>query len=153
LLDELLERASLSRGGSFRFTEEGLGNFERRFHKAAMSPIFMGESKWFDHLIQICSLRDFVTFCLNCLLPLVLQRTRSDGQAFKLVPQKGLKEEAKKTRDTNDANYHESSQEFSSNVSLNSCKLVKLVCSRAPPACAPTRWPLRSHLLVRKPWN
>src|SRR5438093_3151061 len=45
LLDQLLERAALPCRDGFCFAEEWPRNFECRFHKATVSPIFMGTSK------------------------------------------------------------------------------------------------------------
>ena len=45
LLDQLLERAALPCRDGFCFAEEWPRNFECRFHKATVSPIFMGASK------------------------------------------------------------------------------------------------------------
>jgi hypothetical protein len=62
-LDELLERPPLPSRDGFCSAEEWPRNLECRFHKAAVSPIFMGESIMADHGMEnLLPLVVFVSF-------------------------------------------------------------------------------------------
>jgi len=63
-LDKLLERVALPGGSGFCFAEEGLRNFECRFHKR-LSPIFMGAVKTALVAFFAVSASFFGRFCLE----------------------------------------------------------------------------------------